>query len=327
MNEFSVIETYFLPLTMGCAEAGGLQDDAAVFAVPEGYELVVTSDTLNEGVHFLSNETPENIARKVLRSNLSDLAAMGAKPFCYQLSMAFPRVPDDAWLSQFTGALLDNQKAYGIFCSGGDTTSLQGKLSIGVTAMGLVPNGEAVRRRGAQSGDYIVVTGPIGDAALGLKILLEMEEGVRRSYSTRWPYALQRHYRPEPRLDIAPLVRKYAHAAIDISDGFLADIGHICKASGVGAYVSLSEFRYSRDVRGAIEEGYFSYGDVLSGGDDYELILAVPPENRDLFFNELKKYDLNPFVAGVFEGDALNILVFDAQGQALTPPSKGWLHF
>ncbi|MCB1783862.1 MAG: thiamine-phosphate kinase [Alphaproteobacteria bacterium] len=328
MNEFDMIEKYFLPLTMGQAGPAGLRDDAAILTVPAGRDLVVSSDTLNEGVHFLSGDTPENIARKVIRVNLSDLAAMGADPLCYQLNLAFPERPGTNWLERFTGALMENQKAYEIYCSGGDTTSiLGGVMSISVTVMGTVPSGKAVRRGGAKGGDLLVMTGPVGDAALGLKILQERDFEKKAAMGQACPYALQRCRRPEPRVDAAALVREYAHAAVDISDGVLADIGHICEASGLGAYLSLGGFRYSKDVRHALREEYITIQDILGGGDDYELALAVPERNVETLLEGLRKLNLSPFVAGVFESDISGVHVFDTDGFEVKIETTGWVHF
>ena len=227
MSEFEVIAKYFAPLTMGRDGSAGLCDDAAVVCVPDGHELVVSSDTLNEGVHFLEGCDPADIAHKALRVNLSDLAAMGAEPLCYQLNIAFPEAPSDGWLAAFTGALMDDQKTYGIYCSGGDTTSIKGGfLSVSITVMGSVPKGRAVRRGGAKAGDLIILSGAVGDAVLGLQVLCE---GLERD---EYAGAVARYLRPEPRCACASLLRGFAHAAIDISDGLLADLGHVAAASG-----------------------------------------------------------------------------------------------
>lgn len=322
MNEFEMIERYFLPLTRGHAGAGGLRDDAAVLGIPDGHELVVTSDTLNENVHFLAGELPSNVARKALRVNLSDLAAMGATPLCYQLNIAFPKKPDEAWLAAFSKALEEDNEAYGVFCSGGDTTSIKGEyLSISMTAMGIVPKGKAVRRSGAQNGDYIVLTGAVGDAYLGLKTL---QEGLDvRAYGG----AVSRYQIPCPRMNIEGIVRQYAHAAADISDGLLADCMHIANASGMGAEIDLQKMVFSEDVQCALDDGIIMLEDVLKGGDDYELILAVSPENAPLMIRELKKNDLNPMIIGFFRSQTLSLSILNTRTLRIDGKNLGWKHF
>ena len=322
MNEFEMIERYFLPLTRGHAGTAGLLDDAAVLDIPDGYELVVTSDTLNENVHFLAGETPANIARKALRVNLSDLAAMGATPLCYQLNIAFPQKPDEDWLSAFSKTLQEDNEAYGVFCSGGDTTSIKGAcLSISITAMGLVPKGTAVQRAGAKDGDYIVLTGSIGDASLGLKVL---QDGLDvQSYA----HAVSRYKVPCPRINIERIVRQYAHAAADISDGLLADCMHIAKASGLGAEIDFDKIIFSGDVQRALDEKIITPEDALKGGDDYELILAVSPENLPLMIRELQKTKLNPFVIGVFKESNSVLSLLNTLTLCMDDKNLGWKHF
>lgn len=322
MNEFEMIERYFLPLTCRHAGTAGLRDDAAVLGIPDGHELVVTSDTLNEKVHFLAGEKPDNIARKALRVNLSDLAAMGATPLCYQLNIAFPQKPEEAWLAAFSKALQEDNEAYGVFCSGGDTTSIKGDcLSVSITAMGIVPKGMAVRRNGAQDGDYIVLTGAVGDASLGLKVL---QEGLDvQDYA----HAVSRHQVPCPRMSIEEIVRQYAHAAADISDGLLADCMHIANASGLGAEIDLDKMVFSEGVQRALDGKIIMLEDVLKGGDDYELILAVSPKILPLMICSLQKNGLNPLVIGSFKELNLGLSLLNTLTLCLSDESLGWKHF
>ena len=332
MNEFDIIADYFKRLTMGRAESVGLQDDVAVLPVPAGRELVVSTDTLNAGTHFLKDETPENIARKALRVNLSDLAASGADPLCYQLSMAYPQRPQPEWLKAFTGALLEDQKAFKIFCSGGDTTSIHGVLSISITIIGTVPAGKAVHRSGAKAGDMIVLTGTVGDAALGLHAAWNGREKI-------YPGAVARHKAPDPRVSAAALVRDHARAAVDVSDGLLADLGHICESSHLGAEIRLAGARdapgsaakprmaLSEEVNKALVSAEITMEDVLSGGDDYELVLAVAPGAVAALLAELKKLSVPAQVIGRFtEGDPV-VQVLDSSGAKLALKATGWQHF
>lgn len=309
MTEFDMIARYFRPLTSGDA----LQDDAAVLSIPHGYELVITSDTLNAGTHFLETESAQNIAHKALRANLSDLAAMGASPLCYQLNLAFPEKPSEAWLSRFTSALATDQAEFGIYCSGGDTTSILGPyLSISITTLGLVPVGKALRRSGARGGDLVMVTGPVGDAYLGLKSLHKALD---------YPEAIARYRRPMPRLQSAEL-RDYIHAAADISDGLLADLTHICTASGLGAKIHLSQFTFSPEIQDAMTKDIITPAQAIIGGDDYELTLAVPPENEAA----VRAVFPDAMTVGHFSAGA-GVTVFNHNKTPIKFESQGWSHF
>ncbi len=285
MNEFEIIETFFRPLTFGHVEAGDLLDDAAVLCVPEGHELVVSSDTLNEEVHFFADCDPAVLARKALRVNLSDLTAMGAEPYCYQLCLAFGEPPHESWLAAFSNALMEEQQLCDIFCSGGDTTRSSGGLSISITAMGLVPTGRAVLRSGARVGDVLVVTGFVGFGY----------EAVERGEV----------YVPPSRSMLFGVVRDYARAAVDISDGLLADALHIAEASNIG-------LRYEDKV---LELPW----EHLTGGEDYELALAVDPDRVDELLAVLRERELDPFVAGHF--------VKAGEGTDFKRVKSGWKHF
>ncbi len=322
MNEFEMIERYFLPLTMGNDSVAGLQDDAAVLEIPQGFELVVTSDTLNENVHFLKNEAPANIARKALRVNLSDLAAMGAEPLSYQLNMAFPKKPSDDWLCKFSDALLEDNKHYNIFCSGGDTTSIKGDyLSISITALGVVPKGQAVRRSGAKDGDLVVITGVVGDAFLGLKTL---QKGLDNEIYSE---SVKRYLCPNPRIESVNIIRKYANAAADISDGLLADVLHIGKASNLGVELDFKKISFSKYVQHALDHGLVKFKDILKGGDDYELILSVSAGNLNSLLSELRKNDLEPLVIGEFKRNNLPLRILNTDTICIDGQNLGWEHF
>lgn len=322
MNEFEMIERYFLPLTGGHDGTAELKDDAAVLNIPDGHELVVTSDTLNEDVHFLEGEAPENIARKALRVNLSDLAAMGAKPLCYQLNIAFPQKPSDGWLCAFSKALQEDNQTYGVFCSGGDTTSIKGGgVSISITAMGVVPKGRSVRRSGAKNGDFIVLTGMVGDALLGLKVL---QDGLDDHI---YAQAVSRYRVPCPHMNIDEIVRQYAHAAVDISDGVLADCMHIANASGLGAEIDLEKLVFSKDVQQALDRKIVTVEDLLGGGDDYELILSVSAQNLDFMIRDLEKMSLNPLVIGIFKDSVSSLSILNTKTSCIDGKNLGWKHF
>ena len=307
MNEFSMIEKYFAPLSRD-----GLKDDAAVLQIPAGFELVVSSDTLNAGTHFLADAAPGDVAHKALRSNLSDLASMGAAPLSYQLNLAFPEKPSEKFLAEFTSALAADQKEFGIFCSGGDTTSIKGPLSISITVLGLVKTGTALRRGGAKAEDDIILTGPVGDALIGLKIL----RGEIKTSDDE--YFIQKYYRPRPRLDLVASLITSAHAAVDISDGLIADLSHICTASGVQAHVTVSESLFSAAAQKLLQARQVTMVDLLTGGDDYELLAALPPGVA-----------LPPGCQSIgrFHAGAPDVQAVDKAGKPITFSHTGWAHF
>jgi thiamine-monophosphate kinase len=305
MNEFDLIEKYFAPLSRD-----GLKDDAATLSVPGGHELVVSSDTLNAGTHFLENAAPADIAHKALRSNLSDLAAMAAQPLAYQLNLAFPEKPSEKFLKDFTGALAEDQKEFGIFCSGGDTTSINGSLSISITVMGVIPGGKAPKRGGAKEDDVVILTGPVGDAFIGLQILRgKIETGDD-------DYFIEKYYRPRPRLDMIEHLRKHAHAAIDISDGLVADLTHICKQSNLAAEIRITDTLFSPQAQKLLHKGTVTQEELLTGGDDYELVLAVPAAAR-----------VPGHTIGVFRPGPPQVAAFDVAGTPMAFSHKGWTHF
>ncbi len=303
MNEFETIEKYFAPLSRD-----GLKDDCAVINIPDNQELVITSDTLNEGVHFFAGTSPENIARKVLRVNLSDLASSAAKPLCYQLNIAFPEKPSQAWLQEFSNALNEENEAYNIFCSGGDTTSIKGVLSISITAMGTVPKGRAIRRAGAKDEDALIITNVCGDAALAL---LKKDVG----------------YLPTPRVGLEDILRKYVHAAADISDGLLADSQNIAHASGLGLEIDLDTVRFSQDVNNAIKSGDISYETALKGGDDYELALAVNQSKVTDIMRELEHANLFSQKIGRFTSRSSGLTLKNMKDKKIDENALGWTHF
>lgn len=320
MNEFDLIERYFKPLTQGRAEARGLLSDTAALVVPAGQELIVTSDTLNAGTHFFADMHPGDIARKALRANLSDLAAAGARPYAYQLCIAFPQKPDEAWLEFFSDALLSDQEKFGIFCSGGDTTSIQGPLSISITAMGLAPTGKSLSRVGAQPGDQIVLTGAVGDAVVGLRVL------QKKLMTEDDGHFIRAYANPSPRVSVIDVLRD-AHAAVDISDGLIGDLGHVCKASDCAARIELSKMHFSGPAEALAGIGGITVQELLTGGDDYEIALAVAPEKTEEFMQHLVQEGLSPQIIGEFTAGSPGVFVFDKNGYEMPIQNAGWTHF
>ncbi len=317
MGEFDLIEKYFLPLAMGRNEAAGFKNDAAVLDIPAGKQLVVTSDTLTAGVHFFADQTPETIAKKALRSNISDLIAMGAESYCYQLCLSLPEM-NEAWLSAFSLSLAQDQAQYGLFLSGGDTTSTAGPLSISITAFGLVDEGKALTRRGAKEGDYIVLSGEIGDAWCGLQHL-------RGELSA--PKCVQKYYIPEIPAALTPFLADYASAALDISDGLIADLGHMASASGLAAQIELQKMVFSGPAAQLIAAGSVSTAQLLTGGDDYALVMAVAPDKYGAFCVKAAEAGIKLQHIGKFKSGASKVSVLDKTGGALSFEKAGWQHF
>ncbi|MFN8927640.1 MAG: thiamine-phosphate kinase, partial [Rhodospirillales bacterium] len=245
LGEFGRIARLLRPLAAGFPGALALTDDAAVFAPPPGRDLVVTTDAMVEGVHYLPDDPPGDVAAKLLRVNLSDLAAMGADPLAYTLTTALPRSVDDGWLAAFAAGLAADQVRFGIALMGGDSVSVPGVPVLSVTAVGTVPAGRAVRRGGARAGDAIAVTGTIGDAAFGLAVrlgrLVVPDDDART--------LLERLRRPVPRTAFAAALREGATAAADVSDGLVADAGHLARASGLAIEIDAAAVTLSAAVR------------------------------------------------------------------------------
>jgi thiamine-monophosphate kinase len=284
MNESDLIARYFAPLAG--PEGLGLTDDAAVLAPPLGCDLVLTADALVAGAHFFAEDPPDAIAAKALNVNLSDLAAKGATPLGYLLSLALPPDWTQNFLELFAQGLGETGRNAGIALLGGDTVSTSGPLTLSITALGAVPHGKMIRRAGARIGDLIYVTGTIGDAALGLA--LRRAECVGES-PPPWAQDLDaaalidRYLRPRPRLALTKPLLAHAHAAMDVSDGLIGDLRALMRASGAAAEVDLDKIPLSAPARAARAADPALLDTLLTGGDDYEILCAIPPENAAPF--------------------------------------------
>lgn len=272
LGEFERIDRYFKPLARDFDGALGLCDDAALLPSPAGETLVATADAVIEGVHYLPGEAPGRLACKALRVNLSDLAAMGARPLAYLLTMALPTSAGDEWLAAFTEGLRQDQQRYGVHLAGGDTVATPGPTTIAITAIGAVPEGSAILRSGARTGDHVWVSGTVGDGALGL---LEARGDLPDLAAADRDTLAGRYRLPEPRVDLGPRLRGLASAAADVSDGLIGDLGHICAASGVGAIVEAERVPLSTAARAAIAADPALRPVALAGGDDYELLFTA----------------------------------------------------
>jgi thiamine-monophosphate kinase len=313
ITEFDLISRIRARVRQRGDVALGIGDDAALLQVPPGYELVVTADTLNAGVHFPEATAPADIGWKALAVNLSDLAAMGATPAWCTLSLSLPQA-DESWADAFLDGFLHLADLYGIGLVGGDTT--RGPLSISVTAMGLVEQGSALRRDRAQVGDDVWVTGTLGDAAAALEALLERREV---------PVSLRRRLdRPTPRIAAGLRLSALAHACIDISDGLLADLAHVCERSDVGAEIDLADLPVSAELA-AVQSAERRRWQAC-GGDDYELCFTASPRDRDLIVQALDFTDVSATRIGrIVAGQGVR--AFDADRQEWRPHSRGYEHF
>ena len=273
-DEFALIARLFAPLARDWPGAYGLVDDAATIAAPPGEELVVTKDLIVEGVHYLPDDPPDLVARKLIRVNVSDLAAKGARPLAYLLGVVLPRRLTLDWLDGFAAGLKDDQARYGMSLIGGDTTAGEGPAVFSLTAFGTLPVGTILRRGGARPGDRVYLSGTLGDAALGLKALKGELPGLDADLRA----ALVGRYRlPKPRPELGVRLRGLAHAALDVSDGLIADLGHLCEVSKVGAEIEVASLPLSPAARSALAADRRLIEPVLTGGDDYEILFAAPP--------------------------------------------------
>jgi thiamine-monophosphate kinase len=275
LSEDDLIATLFAP--MAGPGGLGLKDDAALLAPPPGCELVLTKDALVASVHFFPDDPPGCIARKALRTNLSDLAAKGCDPLGFLLAVALPDSISADWLRAFAAGLGDDASSYGCALLGGDTVKTPGPLMVSITALGSVPIGRMARRTGARPGDLIYVSGTIGDAALGLAARLDPAAFTALS-ATHRDHLLDRYLLPRPRNALARAVRDHANGSMDVSDGLVGDLTKMLKVSGVGAQVTLADIPLSDAARAAIDLDPARFERAVTGGDDYEILCTVPPE-------------------------------------------------
>jgi thiamine-monophosphate kinase len=309
-DEFAEIARLFRPLTGGAAGAFDLLDDAAVVPQRPGFDLVVTKDAIVEGVHFPAGERPDLVARKLLRVNLSDLAAKAAEPFAAFLAVAWPTAFGPRERAAFAAGLGEDLRAFGVALLGGDTVSTPGPFTASLTALGWVPQGAMVRRAGAQPGDVVAVSGAIGDGALGLL-------AVRGEIDDRDGWLAGRFRLPTPRLDLREALRAHATAAADVSDGLVADAGHIAQASGVGMTLDLEALPLSPSAARWLQDQpdrAAALARLATGGDDYEVVCTVsggPPEG----FTAIGK---------VVAGAGVDVRL---HGRAVDIAQAGWKHF
>jgi len=318
-GEFELIAKLFAPLSAKTPGAYGLTDDAATIRLPTGEELVVTADLLSAGVHFRTDDPPKRIAQKALRVNLSDLAAKGAKPFGYTLSLALPSDWTMPCLESFSSGLREDQERYSVGLVGGDTTSTNGPLTIAITAFGSVPEGTMIRRNGAKPGDVVFVSGTIGDAGGGLAAL----NGEMSSLADQHHAALVGRYQlPVPRVQLGVSLRGVATAALDVSDGLMADLGHIAETSGVKVSVDASRVPLS-DALNAAAVPLLA---AVTAGDDYEIAFTVPSSKRGDIVRIAAQSGVTVTEIGRVEAGSGTVLL-DSSGREIPLSKAGYRHF
>ena len=323
--EDRLIARYFRPLATAPG-AFGLADDAAVVTPPPGCDLVLKTDGVIAGVHFFPNDPAESVGRKALRMNLSDLAAKGAKPVGFLLALALPAGTDEAWIAAFAAGLGEDAGRYGCPLLGGDTDHTPGPVSVSIAAFGAVPRGSMVRRSTAKAGDCVVVTGTIGDAALGVKLRAD------RSLAKTWrlteamaAHLEQRYLLPQPRSALAEAVLHNATAAIDVSDGLAGDLGKLCRASSVAAEIDVSRVPLCGAARAAVAAAPELIETVLTGGDDYEIVLTLAPEKLAAFRAAAKAAGIPVTEIGRMQaGEGAR---FIREGKALALARPSYSHF
>ena len=323
LGEFEIIETLLAPLADGFAGAMALSDDAALYTAADGHEIVITKDAVVEGVHFVENEVPEAVAARALRVNLSDLAAMGARPTAYFMALMLPARLGADWLGRFVDQLAADQDRYGISLAGGDTVATPGPLSLSITALGEVPTGSALTRGGAQPGDGVYVSGTIGDATLGLAIVkgdLEIENAADREA------LIERYRMPAPRIDLGQGLRGVADAAIDVSDGLIADIAHIATGSGVGLELNIGMVPLSAPARRLSERDSSWVERLLTGGDDYELAFTAPTDAADRVADAANQGGVSVSLIGRVT-DRSGVQLIGEGGVPRLFANRGWTHF
>ena len=325
MDEFDFIATHLAPL----AGPGGLglKDDAALLKPSLGKDLILTKDTMVEGVHFPQGHYGGDTAEKLLRVNLSDLAAKGANPIGYLLSITWPKGLDSAYFKGFASGLYDVQEAYDFKLLGGDTTSIEGPMVVSATLLGDVPSGQMVMRNAAKAGDDIWVTGTIGDAYLGLQTVLGNCLEPQPKPEALWHFE-EAYYRPEPRLLFRKHLRELANSCADISDGLVADAGHVAKASGVKFVIDADKLPLSQHTGSwlsaqANEE--LAFKTLITAGDDYELVFTAPPNNAAAIRKAARAIGLRVSHAGKVEsGEGVSVI---SDGKALSFSKLGHKHF
>jgi thiamine-monophosphate kinase len=327
-SEDELIATYFAPLAG--PGAFGLRDDAAILAQKPGHDIVATKDMLIAGVHFYTDDPPGAVARKALRVNLSDLAAKGAEPCGFLLGLALPEDWTAHWLAGFAQGLGEDAAAYKCPLLGGDTVKSPGPLIVSITAFGTVPEQTMVPRAGAAAGDRIYVTGTIGDAALGLKFRRDVAQDAAWTHcvgQTDAAYLAGRYLLPRPRLGLREALRANAHAAMDISDGFAGDLAKMLGLTGMTTEVTTADVPLSKTARKILHYAPSLLETILTGGDDYEILCAVPPSQSAAFEADSVAAGILVHPVGTARPSNAPPMFKDAEGRSLAVARPSFRHF
>jgi thiamine-monophosphate kinase len=325
--EDDLIATYFRPIATHPG-AFGLTDDAAAIAPPPGCDLVLKTDGVISGVHFLPDDPADAVARKALRINLSDLAAKGAAPLGFLLSIGLPEGLPHDWIKSFAAGLRDDAEQYGCPLLGGDTDKSPGAITVYIMAVGAVPHGAMVRRKGARPGDVVVATGTIGDAALGLRLRQDAAAARRWGLDAAMTdHLVGRYLLPQPRTAVADALRRYASAAMDVSDGLAGDLAKLARVSGVAAEVAVADVPLSPAARQAIAADPALVETVLTGGDDFEVIATVAPNRLDDLRRDAAAAGVTVTRIGVIGAGEGTTRFRGADGRALAFRRPSYSHF
>jgi thiamine-monophosphate kinase len=321
-GEFELIARIFAPLARGAPGAFDLSDDVAVLTPRAGHEIVLKTDSLIEGVHFRRDDPPSTVGRKALRRALSDLAAKGAEPTAYLLALALPEWPDTNWLEAFALGLSRDQVEFGISLIGGETNATPGPVTITITAVGFTPEGKLTRRNGARPGDLVFVTGTVGDADAGLAILTEQAAASDPASE----FLISRYQVPAPRLTLGRALRGCAGASIDVSDGLLADLGHVADASGVRVEIDAGAIPLSLQFRQIRGDDLDARLGAATAGDDYEIAFAAPSSSASVIREIGGKTSTEVTQIGrVTPGCGVALL--DGAGAEIPVKQRGYTHF
>jgi thiamine-monophosphate kinase len=326
-GEEAIIQGFLAPLAAGFPGAFGLKDDCALLTPEPGTELVLKTDPVAEGVHFLPDDAPGDVAWKALAVNVSDLAAKGATPVGYLMALSFPAPPTADWLAAFAQGLEQAQRQFGCHLMGGDTDRRPGPITISITVIGAVPHGGMVRRNTARPGDAVLVSGTLGDAALGL--LVRRNPRLADTWglaATDAEHLRRRYLRPQPRLGLGEALRGHSASAMDISDGLAKDLSRMCNASGCGAQVQLADLPLSSAAAKALAADPRLVMAIAAGGDDYEILACVAADKASDIVAAARQagVDLTRIGTATSGSD----VIFEGEGGVpVSFPSAGWDHF
>jgi thiamine-monophosphate kinase len=324
-DEFELIARHFAPLAAGAPGAFDLTDDVAIVEVGPDEQLVVKTDAIVAGVHFLADDPPDLIARKLLRVNLSDLAGKGARPLGYLLTCAFPADLEEAWVAKFAEGLAADQREFGLSLRGGDTTATPGPIALSATLFGAIGRGRLPWRGAAQAGDAVLVSGTLGDGALGLDV--QRQQFPELDAAGR-AYLVARYRLPQPRLQLgrALVEAGLVHAAMDISDGLLADLGHICRTSRLGAMVEWPRVPLSAPAAKLVAARPQLRERIIAGGDDYELLLTVAGDDVAAALALAQRVGVALAPIGRMSAGA-GVRITDENGKEFATSRTGYRHF